>query len=176
MGYLTDFDGVVEIYPPLTPEHRAYINQFSMTRRIRRNPTIAESMVDPIRLAAGLPIGTEGAYSVIDSDGKRQDNDDSIIEYNTPPTGQPSLYCNWAIPDAETLAWDGNDKFDEYGEWLVYLIEHFFKPWKYRLDGVITFQGDAWEDYGQILIEGNKVLRGYCTLDIPRKNFKEITL
>lgn len=41
----------------------------------------------------------------------------------------------------------------ELERWIV----DFFDPLEYTLDGVIAWQGDHWEDVGQIIVEKNKV-------------------
>ena len=64
MGYTTEFDGTVKIVPSVKPEHEAYIKVFSKTRRMKRDPKIAEQFADPIRIAAGLGIGVDGEYCV----------------------------------------------------------------------------------------------------------------
>lgn len=90
MGYTTDFWGEFTCEPALTPEHRAYLKAFAETRRVKRNPDIAETLPDPIRLAAGLPIGIEGAYFVGGAGFRGQDDDASVIDGNEPP-GVPSF-------------------------------------------------------------------------------------
>jgi len=64
MGYTTEFDGQFSITPSMKPEHVKYINQFSETRRIKRDPKIAETFSDPVRIAVGLDCiyGPEGRY------------------------------------------------------------------------------------------------------------------
>ena len=64
MGYTTDFAGTFQVSPPLTEEHRLYLGRFADTRRMQRDPTIAATFPDPLRVAAGLPIGPQGAYYV----------------------------------------------------------------------------------------------------------------
>lgn len=64
MGYNTDFFGSLKFNKPLTPDQVAYINRFSGSRRMKRDPKIAEKFPDPLRVVLGLPIGDEGAYFV----------------------------------------------------------------------------------------------------------------
>lgn len=40
MGYTTYFEGHLTIEPPLNPKHEEYINAFSGTRRMKRNPNL----------------------------------------------------------------------------------------------------------------------------------------
>ena len=73
----------------------------------------------------------------------------------------PGLWCQWIINDNGELEWDGGEKFYEYEAWLVYLIDHFFKPLGYVLNGDITWQGDEHDDLGIIHVVDNKVSMEY---------------
>jgi hypothetical protein len=157
MGYTTDFSGEVIINPRIKEQHKAYINQFNETRRMKRSPEIVITMVDPIRNAADLPIGDEGCYFVGAGGLAGQDRDRSIVDYNTEPKGQPGLWCQWRINDDGNLVWDGCEKFYDYIEWLKYLIQHFFKPWGYVLNGEITWEGENRDDFGTIYVNNNIV-------------------
>lgn len=64
MGYTTAFDGYFTVSPAMRPEHVAYLNKFSETRRMKRDVTVLAAMPDPIREAVGLPLGDEGEYFV----------------------------------------------------------------------------------------------------------------
>lgn len=131
MGYTTNFNGSFELDKPLTDEHRAYLEAFNNTRRMARDASKAALLDDPVRIAAGLPIGERGAYYVGAKGLAGQDRDDSIIDYNQPPKGQPGLWCQWMPDDGggATIVWDQSEKFYHYVEWLEYLIEHFLQPW-----------------------------------------------
>lgn len=78
------------------------------------------------------------------------DEDIAVGDYNTPPKGQPGLWCQWIIENGE-LKWDGGEKFYNYVEWLQYLIKNFFAPW-----GVIL-NGEDRNDVGMIVVTDNKV-------------------
>lgn len=91
MGYHTDFDGDFEVTPVLLPEHRTYLEAFARSRRMKRDAEIAETLPDPIRIAARLPVGFEGAYFVGNSDKNMgQDKDISVTNSNEPP-GSPKI-------------------------------------------------------------------------------------
>lgn len=154
MGYSTDFTGSFRINPPLKPEHTAYLQKFSDTRRVNRDETIAAKIDDPIRIAVGLPAGLAGGYTLIDTDPFGPVVDNSVVNYNHPPEGQPGLWCQWAPTDDGTqLEWNGAEKFYNYREWLIYLNEHFFQPWGYRLSGQVQWQGERENDQGVIIID-----------------------
>jgi hypothetical protein len=158
MGYTTDFNGKFNLDKPLTPAHKNYLEKFAETRRMKRNRTKASQIEDITRIAADLPIGKEGAYFVGAKGMCGQDRDDSIVDYNTPPSGQPSLWCQW-VPnnDGTAIEWDGGEKFYEYVDWIKYLIQHFIKPWGYTLNGEVEWFGESHDDRGLIVIDNNVV-------------------
>lgn len=169
MGYSTDFYGRFSLDKPLKPEHMAYLKSFSETRRMKRNPSIAETLPDPIRLATGLPIGPNGAYFVGGTGFMGQDDDASVINHNEAPKGQPGFpgfWCQWTPnEDGTAIVWDGGEKFYEYINWIKYLIENFLKPWGYVLNGEVEYQGEDRDDFGKIIVSSNQVFvqRGYRT-------------
>jgi hypothetical protein len=112
MGYTTYFKGRFALNRQLEGLHARYVLRFVDTRRMRRDPERAEAMPDPIRTAVGLPIGPDAAYFVGGRGSTGQDCDESVEDYNRPPAGQPSLWCQWA-PDAEgaAIVWNGAEKF-----------------------------------------------------------------
>jgi hypothetical protein len=74
-------------------------------------------MPDPVRIAAGLPIGEDGDYFVGGGGFAGQDKDASVLSYNNPPKGQPGLWCKWIPGDeGKTIEWDNADKFYNYVE------------------------------------------------------------
>lgn len=156
MGYTTDFFGELEISPPIKQEHADYINKFNDTRRMKRNEFVATYLDDPVRQAAGLPVGEQGCFFVGGIDYKGQGRDASVIEDSYPPAGQPGLWCQWRIEEGH-LVWDGGEKFYYYEEWLEYLIANFFGPWGYTLNGSIDWYGEDSDDRGVIFVKDNMV-------------------
>jgi len=162
MGYDTNFAGSFKVTPLLEEKHAAYVNQFSETRRMKRYPDIAVNMEDPLREAVGLPIGEEAEYFVGGLGPFGQSRDVSIEEYNTPPSSQPGLWCQWVCEssgseDHSLVSWDRGEKFYEYVEWLEYLVERFFAPWGYKLNGEVRYFGEDDEDRGTIIVIDNEV-------------------
>jgi hypothetical protein len=155
MGYTTEFSGSLSFDKPITNDHKNYINQFSETRRMKRDPDLVGP--DPLREAVGLSLGTDAEFFVGGTGFCGQDKDKSIIEYNCPPENQPGLWCKWAI-EAGSLQWNGNEKFYNYVEWLQYLIDNFFKPWGYLLNGNIKWRGEEVHDSGNIIVNDNVIL------------------
>lgn len=158
MGYTTDFQGEFKLNKPLTTKHRVYLTKFAETRRMLRNPVRAAKLPDPERLAVGLLVGNDGEYFVGAQGFAGQEHDDSIIDYNTPPSTQPGLWCQW-IPteDGTAIVWDGGEKFYEYVEWLEYLINNFLAPWGYVLNGEVEWFGEDANDRGKIVVSNNVV-------------------
>jgi hypothetical protein len=157
MGYTTEFKGSFSFDREVEQRHADYINAFSRTRRMLRNAEIAKGFPDPIREQTGLPIGPDGAYYVGSTDNWGQNNDASVIEHNSSGR-QPGLWCQWVVSeDRKHLQWDGGEKFYNYIEWLEYLIEHFFEPWGYKLQGIVKWRGEDFDDYGSLIVVNNMV-------------------
>ena len=175
MGYTTDFAGQFDLDRPLAPEHKAYLEAFNNTRRTKREVAALADVPDPIREAAGLPLGPEGAFYVAGGFGcAGEPAEIGQMGHGDPPEGQPSLYCQWAPADevgdtfgtsyipnedapATSIVWDGGEKFYEYVAWLEYLIENFLKPWGYVLNGEVEWKGEQSDDIGKIVVDDNVV-------------------
>lgn len=144
----------------IKPEHAAYLRAFNRSRRVRRDPQRAKALPDSHREAAGLPIGPEGGYYVGGA-GRyypAADDDESVLDYNHPPEGQPGLWCRWTPSDDRTaIVWDRGEKFYNYVAWLDYLLKHFLTPWGYVVNGKMTWQGEDERDQGRILVTNNVV-------------------
>jgi len=183
MGYTTDFEGRFSIRPSMKPEHIAYINRFAHTRRMKRDAELSVQRPDPIRIAAGLPIGNQGGYFVgADGDYGQEGmfgsstNPSDVMDHNGPPHGQPGLWCKWEILQSggghQYLVWNGMEKFYGYVEWLNYLIAHFFEPWGYHLDGTMLYQGEEPRDRGCIGVIDNKVSSSEGDFSLPEVNIQ----
>jgi hypothetical protein len=160
MGYTTDFDGHFTLDKPLTQAHADYLNKFSSTRRVQRQNA---ELPDPLREAVGLPMGVDGGYYVNAGGFHGQAEDESIVNYNMPPEGQPGLWCQWVVTKDNNgnytkIEWDGGEKFYNYIEWINYIIEHFLMPWGYTLNGVVKWRGEDFYDIGTIVIVNNVVI------------------
>ena len=145
MGYNTAFDGEWKLNKPLDGETKTFLIKLANTRRMKRT---------------GLDekYGIEGEFFVDASGFMGQDSDDSVVDYNQPPSTQPSLWCKW-IPNDEGTAieWDGGEKFYDYIPWIEYLIENILAPRGYVLNGDIKWEGEDSDDFGIIRIEDNVV-------------------
>jgi len=168
MGYTTYFEGEFKFDKPLKPEHKAYLEAFASTRRMKRSELRVAERPDPIRVAAGLPVGVDGGYFVgaegfMGQEGAGFDAQEEkarlgIVNYNEPPMGQPGLWCQW-VPKADgtAIVWDDGEKFYSYVEWLKYLIDHFLGPWGYKLNGEVEWSGEERDDRGLLIVRDNKI-------------------
>ena len=158
MGYTTDFAGEFTVTPPLKTEHSNYLRKFAETRRMARKAAALRQRPDPLRLAAGLPLGDQGGYFVGADADFGQERTSDILDHNTPPKWQPGLWCQW-VPthDGTAIEWDGGEKFYNYVEWLEYIVEHFLKRWGYVLNGEVEWQGEDSCDRGTIYVKDNKI-------------------
>ncbi len=152
MGYTTDFEGHVDITPPLSAKEVEYINRFNETRRMDRE---------------------NGPYFVGGSDDFGQGRDSDIYDHNRPPAEQPGLWCQWrASEDGTRIEWDGGEKFYNAPEWMQYIIDHFIgdDPIAKRVNshfdfleghsvnGVIRAYGEDPEDLWTLTVADNVVV------------------
>lgn len=158
MGYSTDFQGKFQVTPPLNKSEVEYLTAFACTSRMQRSALKLKNVPDPKREAVGLPLGEDACYFVGHEDNFGQDETPDIVDYNHPPKGQPCLWCQWVPSESGTLlAWDGNEKFYHYVEWLEYLVKHFLNPWGHKLNGEVEWHGDDRNDIGKIIVKDNEV-------------------
>ena len=148
MGYTTEFDGQVTIDPPLNEREIEFLKKFNETRRMQRK---------------------NGPYYVDSGGFMGQDHEKDIENYNQPPTGQPSLWCQWTpTSDGKAIQWDGGEKFYSSTEWMEYIIKHFLcenPKAKARLpflqghvvNGEIEAQREDSDDIWKIVVTNNKV-------------------
>jgi hypothetical protein len=150
MGYTTDFYGFWTLTPALSLAQTDYLQKFSRTRRVKRDP---DAITDRRLTSLGLGLGVDAEYFV-----DVEDEDRSIVDLNLPPGNQPSLWCKWRVNDrGDRLEHNGGEKFDGYVEWLDYIVEHFFSPWGVRIDGSVRYEGEELIDSGTIEIIDNRI-------------------
>ena len=177
MGYTTDFNGTLKFNKEVTEELKNFINNFSNSRRMERNnEKIKEVFPDWENQCYKGNLGREGEYFIGGNGFKGQGEDQSIINFNYPPITQPGLWCQWIINDNGELEWDGGEKFYCYVEWLEYLIENFFDPEGYILNGIIGYQGESFDDYGDIVVIDNDVTvnEGTHAMDLGKLTDNEL--
>ena len=144
MGYTTDFKGQFDLDKKLDPETHELLRRLSVTRRMKRN-------VD-------AKYGVDGEFYAESLDDCGQNREDNIVDYNTPPGTQPSLWCQWTpTEDGLHIEWDLGEKFYAYVEWLEYIIEKILAPRGYVLSGEVRWRGEDFDDTGKIVVKKNKV-------------------
>ena len=80
----------------------------------------------------------------------------------------PGTWCKWISSDDGTqLVWDGREKFYDYAEWLTHLIDHYFKPWGYTLNGAVYWDGEDSDDHGIMRLEDNELSGGQASIVYP---------
>jgi hypothetical protein len=147
MGYTTEFFGEIAVEPPLSAAEIAYLRKFSKTRRMK---------------------SALGPYYVDRAGDFGQAHDDSVLDYNTPPDGQPGLWCQWVpTKDGSYIEWNEAEKFYTGAEWMKYLIEHFIgqDPLAQRMpfltghtcNGEIEAQGEDSDDRWKLIVKDNRV-------------------
>lgn len=144
MGYTTDFEGRFKLNKPLDDETFMFLQKLATTRRMKRN--------------LGPEYGVEGEFYVDGGGSYGQGEESNIVNYNSPPRTQPSLWCQWTpSEDRLHIEWDGGEKFYNYVEWLQYIIAKVLKPKGYSLSGEVQWQGEDSSDMGMIVVQDNEV-------------------
>lgn len=162
MGYTTWFNGSLTFNKPVTEELKNYVNKFSNVRHMKRDiGKLKEVHPNWMDECYKGNLGCDGEFFVGSTGFMTQAKDEDIIDYNYPPLGVPGLWCQWIITDDDELEWDGEEKFYNYVEWLEYLINKFFKPEDYILNGTIEFEGEDSGDRGYIKVTNNIVEQVY---------------
>ena len=169
--------GRVVIVPPLNEDEQAYVAAFTRSRRGRRdggpyavpgNPAAEDGPLSsrvPARLAR--PAGPAGPESSADD--------------------QPSQWCPWTVCwDGCCLALDVRLPRERAGDWMRYLIDHFFRTgafvsslglrdfrvftFDHRLDGVVvsTLPEGRGRQTLLIVVTNNSVYDELMTADDPR--------
>ena len=82
---------------------------------------------------------------------------DYTIDYNTPPSDCPSLWCDWYYDSATKEFKPSDGKTYEYIRWLEWLIKYIFNPADIKLNGEILWQGEDILDRGIIHVKDNVV-------------------
>jgi len=150
MGYNTDFYGCFKLNKKLDKDTMEFLNKFHNTRRMKRDMSKLFPNEDIEKF------GVDGEFFVDGTGDFGQGNDVSIVNYNEPPSTQPSLWCQW-IPtdDGMSIEWDGGEKAYEMDKWITYLIDKILKPRGYVLNGEVSAQGEEFDDRWQMIVKDN---------------------
>ncbi len=160
MGYTTDFLGYFHLSRALTEQEHAFLTAFSASRRMRLD---VEALHREFGGQYGRP-DVESSETVYGPDGaffvrELPSHHSAILDSNTPPHGQPSLWCHWApAPNTRSaIQWNGVEKFYNYVEWLQYLIDAFLDPWGIKVWGAVQWTGEDPTDCGVISVRASCV-------------------
>jgi len=100
--------------------------------------------------------GVDGEFYVEGDGFKGQDDDNSVVDHNSPPSTQPGLWCQWTPnKDGTAIVWDENEKFYDYVTWLQYIVKNFLAPKGYILNGAVEWTGEEHKDTGKIIVTNN---------------------
>lgn len=152
-GYDTQFSGEFKLNRDLSPELHEYLKYFSSKKRVKWGNLPEE-------------FGTDGGYYYEGMTdfvseymfGKK------VSEYNPVrvasvkcPDNQPNSWCNW-IPskDGTRIVWNTRKYFNDYVNWLRYIINHFLEDRGYFLNGEVYYCGDCTLNYIHAEIEDDE--------------------
>jgi len=166
MGYTTDFTGQWSINKPVDADTYTLLDGLSKTRRMKR---------DAGKLAKRLGItkkeclkkygGAECPLYVGDTAHLGQTQTEDVVDYNKPPKGQPSLWCQWTITkNRQFILWDEGEKFYDYIEWIQYIVDTILAPRGYIVNGKVSWQGEESADSGEIEINNNVIAVKYAVI------------
>lgn len=146
MGYTTEFQGSFQVDKPVDDDTLNLLVGLATTRRMKRS--------------VSSDFGVEGEFYVSGKGFAGQDREDNIVDYNSPPSTQPGLWCQWLIDedDRRTISWNGGEKFYRYVEWIEYLINRVLAPRGYKVSGEVHWFGESRGDTGLIKVVDNKVM------------------
>jgi hypothetical protein len=159
MGYTTEFDGSVSINPPLNEAEISFLHDLADTRRMNR---------------------TKGPLYVGNTANFGQDHAADILDYNSPHPDQPGLWLKWDVnEDGTEISWNGDEKFYDSEEWMIYLINNLFSEtgrayvaqnkvvapderfasftFDHVFDGEILAQGEDMSDRWLLIVKDNVV-------------------
>ena len=157
MGYNTCFEGCIEINKPVDEETKKLLKGLASTRRMRRDVEILAKRLNIDMKKCIELYGEEGEFYFHDDNVYGQTKTEDIITYNDPPKSQPGLWCQWILDEnINSLVWDEQDKFYEFEEWMIYLVNILSKR-NYILNGEISWEGEDQDDKGTIIVKDNVV-------------------
>ena len=153
MGYTTWFEGGLTPNKPFKKEFINYINAFSEKRHEPRDVEIIKrSDPDWAKHCLDGNLGPCGMYYV-------GSFDEGVIDRSAAKGYTcPRYWCDWCInEETGVVEWDGGEKFYNYVEWLKFLIDNFFEPAGYKLNGEIFWGGEDRDDTGVIVVKDNYI-------------------
>lgn len=161
---LSYFKGGLSISPAPSEAFITYINRFAGKRHNTKDVEVLKTRPRERENTFFGDFGPDGIYYV--------GSNAETLDYNKPGKGCPGLYCQWIIDETLQLVYDNSENFHHFEKWLNFLIEHFFEPMEYKLNGRIDFWIDEIEscdEWGDITVINNKVTVHYGPLEEDRE-------
>jgi len=84
-------------------------------------------------------------------------DDSSVVDSNSPPSSQPSLYCGWEYDTPGVLVWNYDEQASSPDGWIRYIVEKIISANNCVCNCEIEYRGDDWDDYGTIVVKNNVV-------------------
>jgi len=148
MGYTTDFEGQINIQPPLNPTEIKYLSAFFEMRHMHRE---------------------DGPYYV-------GGGEEGVFDQNQTDPSQPKygLWCDLEVAeDGTAIRWNGSEKSYAMDEWMEYIIEHFIGKDPiakkenshfgfldgHTVEGIMYAQGEDSDDTWQLHVSDGKVFK-----------------
>lgn len=162
MGYNIYYEGKIEFAKPLDDETYNIIMGIADTRRICWDA----DKLERDGIANKGEIGQWGEFFFVEHKRQRELLDEYVIDYNSPPPGQPHLYGVWIVTDdRKGLEWHRAEKSYYGHEWLRYLVKEILAPRGYSARGIINWFNEDGLNYKKwhTVVDGISVrkYRGY---------------
>ncbi len=157
------------------------VNGLSKTRRVTRNLSLIKNSLD----FKYNDYGTNGFYYYPKNDFENfgQTIDKSVINFNKPPAGAPSLWLDFeVIKEKENkngkdinkyyLVWNGekeNNTILKQEQWIYVLILDIFSPSKMFLNGNISIYNEYTNEKSILNIKNNEVFNNQVLMFRPFK-------
>ena len=160
MGYQTFIHGEFKINKPLDDKTFELVRGLHTSRRMKRDIKMLADRLGISVEVARKEYGDDGEFYVAEVGLNRWDDVPDIVEVNTPPEAQPTLWNSWDIEDDKQTIFCPDEQA-EYGylDWLEYINDKVLKPRGYHLAyGEAYWSGDEDNDKGEISIENGEIV------------------
>lgn len=160
MDYSITLSGQFKLDKTLDKATANLINGLAKTRRMKRNLEKLANKYEIDYQEAKQKFGIDGEFYYDPNDFKNygQTKDETIENFFSPPSTQPSIWCQWIYSNEDNIIkWNQNTKLNNFTEWIIYIIEKILKPRNYKLTGSVKWVGSDSFDKGEININNNKV-------------------
>lgn len=149
MGTTTYFKGEFKLNRPLDASTKALIDKLATSRRLARH-------VNPFKY------GVQGELYVSNHD-YNDGNNEGVLDYNSPPNTQASLWCHWTTnAEGTAILWDGGEKFYNSAHWIRFILHSILIPRGYNLDGIVNAKTEDDDRYHIIVGNGRvKIGQGF---------------